>query len=74
MEQLVVAAGQLESVAGQISVVAELDAKDEVSRRFSRWSQFDVIADTDGVGKHCWLDHETGRLVFSAAGLNPGSY
>ena len=37
---------------------------DEVPR-FTRWSRLDVRATLDTVRKYCWLDRETGRLIFS---------
>ena len=37
----------------------------EDAPRFTRWSRLDVRPTVESGRKYCWLDRETGRLVFS---------
>lgn len=37
----------------------------EEQPRFTRWSRLDTRPTLEAARKFCWLDRETGRLVFS---------
>lgn len=71
MERFGLTVAEQPTIAGQLAQTQDIDRLDDIQRRYTRWSQFDTMANIGDIGKHCWLDHETGRLVFTDAGANP---